>query len=80
MSFAHHIFTFHKKLKYTGGPLPKGIRVMNPFEEYDHVLKVAREFFFKYFDDDNERHLILGINPGRHGAGLTGIPSPIQNG
>ena len=30
-------------------------------------------FFNKYFHDHNKRRLIIGINPGRFGAGVTGI-------
>ena len=73
-TFAKRALLFHKQLRFTGGPLPKGIRLMNPFTEYDYTLKIAESFFSKYFDDNRSRHIILGINPGRLGAGLTGIP------
>ncbi len=33
-----------------------------------------RSFYEKYYGDCHKRKLILGINPGRHGAGVTGIP------
>ena len=36
-------------------------------------MKVVRAFFSKYYDDNKPRHLIFGINPGRFGAGTTGI-------
>lgn len=74
MTFAQKAIRFHKQLRYTGGPLPQGIRVMNPFTEYAHTLGLTASFFQKYFNDDRPRRLILGINPGRLGAGLTGIP------
>ena len=32
-----------------------------------------RAFFEKYYADTNQRTLIFGINPGRYGAGLTGV-------
>jgi len=47
---------------------------MNPFKENDQALNATTSFLNKYFNDDRSRRLILGINPGRHGAGLTGIP------
>lgn len=47
---------------------------MNPFEETAAALKTSAAFYSKYYNDTNQRHLILGINPGRLGAGLTGIP------
>jgi hypothetical protein len=30
-------------------------------------------FYRKYYSDERQRTLIFGINPGRHGAGITGI-------
>ena len=53
--------------------LPLGIKTMNPAEQKE-VQEVIIKFYTKYFDDNNERTLLLGINPGRYGAGLTGIP------
>src|SRR5690606_32849252 len=35
---------------------------------------VAKKFYSKYYNDNDRRSLILGINPGRLGAGATGIP------
>ncbi|HTD40831.1 MAG TPA: uracil-DNA glycosylase family protein, partial [Mucilaginibacter sp.] len=62
------------QLTYTGGPLPAGIRIMNPFREYEQTMGIVDAFYHKYYDDNEPRHIILGINPGRFGGGLTGIP------
>ena len=35
---------------------------------------ISAEFYKKYYDDHQQRHIILGINPGRFGAGVTGVP------
>jgi hypothetical protein len=72
-TFADRIITFYSSLDFRG-ELPGGISVMNPFRDNPEVLKVASQFYRKYFSDNNERHIILGINPGRFGAGVTGIP------
>lgn len=64
---------FHRQLHYTGKPLPRGIRVMNPFRENPFALRLLQTFCDKYLNDEHPRHIILGINPGRFGAGLTGI-------
>ena len=32
-------------------------------------------FYSKYYSDSNERILVLGINPGRFGSGITGMSS-----
>ncbi|HUF28477.1 MAG TPA: uracil-DNA glycosylase family protein, partial [Gemmatimonadaceae bacterium] len=51
---------------------PAGIDVMNPYADR-RVRRHLRAFLDKYYGDDAERVLVLGINPGRFGAGLTGI-------
>ncbi len=55
------------------GPLPEGIRIMNPFRKNPQAIKIAEIFYRKFYSDNCKRHLILGINPGRFGAGVTGI-------
>ncbi len=52
--------------------LPDDIVVMNPFKD-KQVLELNRLFFEKYYSDQNDRIMMLGINPGRFGAGITGI-------
>jgi hypothetical protein len=36
-------------------------------------MKVVTKFFVKFYSDNRPRQLMLGINPGRFGAGITGI-------
>jgi hypothetical protein len=74
MSFADKIIRFNEHLVYTGDPLPPGIRIMNPFRESERTMAISNTFYRKFYNDSNKRYLILGINPGRFGAGLTGIP------
>ncbi len=74
MTFADKAIQFNREIKYTGDPLPAGIRIMNPFEEFADTMRIVEEFYHKYYNDHNSRHIILGINPSRLGAGLTGIP------
>jgi hypothetical protein len=73
-SFATKAINFHKNLHYNGDPLPDGITIMNPFRENQAVMPIIEQFYYKYFDDHHKRNIILGINPGRFGGGLTGIP------
>ena len=70
--FADSILQFLKQLKITT-PLPKGVEVLNPYRN-EITYALCEQFYNKYYGDNNNRRLILGINPGRHGAGLTGIP------
>jgi len=72
-TIADKIISYNKALEYTGS-LPEGIRIKNPFKEDINVLPISSAFYKKYYSDTEQRQIILGINPGRFGAGLTGIP------
>ncbi|WP_194975312.1 uracil-DNA glycosylase family protein [Aquiflexum lacus] len=72
-TFADKIISYNSSLEFKG-KLPVGIRIMNPFQEDKNVIPISSTFYKKYYNDNHKRHLILGINPGRFGAGLTGIP------
>lgn len=50
----------------------RGIGVMNPYQTPD-VQRIVSEFYTKFFSDNAPRVFVLGINPGRFGAGVTGI-------
>jgi hypothetical protein len=71
--FADEIIQFLKGLEYKG-PLPEGISVMNPYRDNKEIVPVISQFYRKFYNDNNLRYMILGINPGRFGAGVTGIP------
>ncbi len=72
-TFSEKINAYNRALDFQE-KLPGNIRVMNPFKENKNVIEVSEAFYQKYYNDLNPRFLILGINPGRFGAGLTGIP------
>ena len=72
MTFADRILLFNKGLKINS-KLPPGVEVLNPFQNPD-TFQLCKLFYHKYYNDTNIRTLIMGINPGRFGAGLTGIP------
>ena len=60
---------------YTGLVCPKlsrHVTVMNPYTD-PQVRGCVRAFLDKYFSDNVERLLVFGINPGRFGAGITGV-------
>ena len=52
--------------------LPKDIEILFPQKDLQ-VIELIKKFFEKYFNDTKPRHLMLGINPGRYGAGITGV-------
>ncbi|MBO9694482.1 SMUG2 DNA glycosylase family protein [Chryseobacterium sp.] len=72
-TFADHIIEFNKSLSYTG-TLPEGFEVLNPYLDNPETLTVMQKFYQKYYDDSSRRKFMIGINPSRHGAGVTGIP------
>ncbi len=72
-TFADRIISFNETINFSG-ELPEGIRIMNPFRENKKLITVWSGFYKKYYSDNNKRHMILGINPGRFGGGITGIP------
>jgi hypothetical protein len=73
LTFADKAILFFSSLKFEGS-LPEGITIMNPFAENKDVRHAVSEFYKKYYSDSRTRRLIMGINPGRFGGGLTGIP------
>lgn len=75
MTLADRILQFNSQLDLTE-KLPDGIRTMNPFREEgsERINAFCEAFYNKFYADNKSRKLILGINPGRLGAGLTGIP------
>ncbi|HOY50947.1 MAG: DUF4918 family protein [Prolixibacteraceae bacterium] len=73
MTLAEKIIRFNASLSFEE-PLPEGIRIMNPYRENPDALRVSSLFYRKYYTTPHPRRLILGINPGRLGAGVTGIP------
>jgi len=73
MTFAEKVIAFNISLQFSL-KLPENIGIMNPFAENPDALKTASAFYHKFYNDEHPRTLILGINPGRFGAGITGIP------
>ncbi len=70
-SFARRITDFYYNLNIHTR-LPAGINVLHPQKE-KKTQAVIKQFFNKYYADGHRRALLFGINPGRFGAGVTGI-------
>lgn len=69
-TFASRVLAFYTRL--TAPKAPAGVTVMNPYADPE-VRGYVRAFLDKYFADNRERVLVFGINPGRFGAGITGV-------
>lgn len=72
-TFADQVIDFNKNLKFIGN-LPKDFQVLNPYLDNPETLVVMQKFYQKYYHDSQKRKFIVGINPSRHGAGVTGVP------
>lgn len=72
-TFGQKVIDFNASLRFDM-PLPKGVSIMNPFLASECAIPASHAFYNKYYSDHNNRRAILGINPGRFGAGITGIP------
>ncbi|MCY7422781.1 MAG: DUF4918 family protein [Chitinophagaceae bacterium] len=72
MTTATQIISFLFNLNFTPA-LPANVEVMQPFTN-DETQRVCNIFYNKYYSDTQHRNFIIGINPGRFGGGVTGIP------
>lgn len=72
-SFAEQVIDFNGNLELKA-KLPKAVSVMNPFQENEFAAPISAAFYKKYYSDRNKRTFVIGINPGRFGAGVTGVP------
>ncbi|MEA1849702.1 SMUG2 DNA glycosylase family protein [Chryseobacterium sp. MHB01] len=72
-NFGEKVIEFNKKLSYNGN-LPDDFHVLNPYLDNPETLLVMEQFYHKYYSDNHQRKFLVGINPSRHGAGVTGVP------
>ena len=71
-SIGHKVYKYHVA-EPVFPILEDGVQWINPFSQQETKV-VFETFNKKYFSDTNARIYLLGINPGRFGAGVTGIP------
>ena len=70
-TFAQKVIQFNKYLNLDVD-VP-GVEVLNPFLS-KRTQDISNSFYNKYYNDSKSRTFLFGINPGRFGAGVTGIP------
>lgn len=71
MTFGEKVIDYFDTLRFDL-LLPNGVEAMNPYLQPE-TMDAVRKYYTKYYSDDNARTFIVGINPGRNGAGKTGI-------
>lgn len=72
-TFGDKVIDFNNNLKFSG-ELPEGFQVINPFLGNPETKVVTKQFYDKFYSDLRPRRFIVGINPSRKGAGVTGVP------
>ncbi|HMN90762.1 MAG TPA: DUF4918 family protein [Saprospiraceae bacterium] len=72
MTFASQVLQFTHTLK-PDLALPTRFELLFPYESPE-TRRVMTAFYHQYYNDTAPRIFIFGINPGRFGAGVTGIP------
>ncbi len=72
-TFGQKVIDFNRNLQYSNA-LPDNFRVINPYLDNPETIDVMQQFYHKFYNDNNTRKFIVGINPSRHGAGVTGVP------
>lgn len=70
-TIASHIIQFYRSLQ-APAKVPPGVEVLHP-QANEETMQVVAAFYNKYYSDNHPRQLLFGINPGRFGAGTTGI-------
>ena len=71
-TLAKRLLKFHQDLELNL-KLPAGVEVMNPYQDDPVAIRSLKAFLEKFYSDNLPRHVILGINPGRFGSGITGV-------
>ena len=71
-SFGDQVLSYHFTLK-PSVILPQDIEWLMPYDAAE-TRRCMEVFYHRYYKDKAKRTFILGINPGRFGAGLTGVP------
>lgn len=71
-SFQQKYFDFLDELDFPKS-IPQGVEILNPFL-VEKTYELSKSFYKKFYSDQKSRLFLIGINPGRFGAGITGVP------
>lgn len=72
VTFAQQVLNFYQTLDQEP-KVPKEVEVLYP-HRVDQTWRLMQQFYHRYYADNRARVFLIGINPGRHGAGVTGVP------
>lgn len=72
MNLAEVLSSFYRNLKPPELQEDR-VEVLFPYSDAA-CIEVIENFLVKYYSEEHSRISLWGINPGRHGTGITGIP------
>lgn len=72
-NLADKLYEHFENIAKQAPKLDNGVNWLLPLAELQETKRVTKIFLDKYYADLNSRRLILGINPGRFGAGVTNV-------
>ncbi|MBC6994790.1 DUF4918 family protein [Neolewinella lacunae] len=73
MTFGERVLHYHFQTLQPDWSLPAGVDLIFPYHAPDTQATMTA-FYHKFFADARPRIFVMGINPGRFGAGVTGVP------
>ena len=73
MNFSTQVIAFTRALRPPDIALPSGFEWLYPYDQPE-TMRALTDFYEKYYADQQARTFLFGINPGRFGAGVTGVP------
>lgn len=73
MNFADQVIAFTRALRPPDIAMPSGFGWLFPYEQPE-TIRALTTFYQKFYADELSRVFLFGINPGRFGAGITGVP------
>lgn len=72
MTFAQQIIAFNRSLR-ADWVIPEPVELLYPYDRPE-TMEALTSFYQKYYSDEHPRICLFGINPGRFGAAVTGVP------
>ncbi len=72
VTFCDRVLGFYRTIALPCLPSPR-ITVIHPHNNAE-TFEYTKEFFNSFFRDQEKRVFVFGINPGRFGSGITGVP------
>ncbi len=73
MTFGEKAIKFYTHLEPPEANVSDDIKILNPLKNAE-ISIILKTFYKKFYFDDFKRIFLIGINPGRFGGGITGIP------